>query len=52
MDHMDMISRNSDDETIVIADPRILAAKNAQKVNTHLSKAMETDYREYFMKAM
>ena len=49
MDHMDLISRNSDDGSINLADPRILTAETSQKDNLHLGKAMKSDDREDFM---
>ena len=49
---MDLISRNSDDGSINLADPRIIAAETSQKDNLHLGKAMKADDREDFMKAM
>ena len=49
---MDLISRNSDDGSINLADPRILAAENSQKDNLHLRKAMKADDREDLMKIM
>ena len=52
MDHMDLISRNYDDGSINLADPRILEAKNSQKDNPHFGKAMKADDREDFMKAI
>ena len=52
MDHMDLISRNSDDRSINIAESRILAAETSQKYNPHLGKAMKAADREDFMKAM
>ena len=48
---MDLISHNSDDGSINLADPRILAAETYQKDNFHLGKAMKSDDREDFMKA-
>ena len=52
MDHIDLISRNSDDGSINLGDPRILAAETSQKDNTHFGKAMKADDCEDFMKAM
>ena len=51
MDHMDLITRNSDDGSINLAYPRILAAESSQKDNLHLGKAMKADNREDFMKS-
>ena len=51
MDHMYMISRNSDDGPINLVDPIILAAETSYKDNFHLGKAMKSDDREDFMKA-
>ena len=51
MDHMDLISCNSDDGFIKIAYPKTIAAENSQKGNIHLGKAMKSDDREDFMKA-
>ena len=36
MYHMDLICCNSDDVSINISDPRILAAETSQKDNLHL----------------
>ena len=47
-----MISRNSDDGYITLANPSIFAAENSQKDNLHLGEAMKTYDREDFMKAM
>ena len=52
MDHMDLISRKCDDESINIADPIILIAETSQKDNHNLRKAMKTDQSEDFMKAI
>ena len=52
IDHMDLISRNSDDGYINLAEARILAAETSQKDNLYLGKAMKADDREVFMKAM
>ena len=52
MDHMNLISRNSDEGSINLSDPRILAAVTSQKDHLHLGKAMKADDREYFMKTM
>ena len=52
MDHMGLISRNSDDGYINLAEPIILATETSQKYNTHLGEAMKADECEYFMKAM
>ena len=49
---MDIISRNSDDGSINLAEPRTLSAETPQKDSTHLGKAMKADDRENFMKAM
>ena len=48
---MDLISRNSDDGYINLADPRIIAVENSQKDNLNLGDAMKADDRDYFMKA-
>ena len=50
MDHMDLVSRNSDDGYINLADPRILAAENSQKDNLHLGESMKADDYEDFTK--
>ena len=47
-----MISHNSDDESINLADPIIIAAETSQKDNLNLGKSMKADYREDFMKSM
>ena len=52
IDHMDLISRNSDDGSINLAYLRIIAAETSQKDILHLGKSMKSDDREYFMKAM
>ena len=52
MDHMDLISRNSDEGYINLEDPIILAAETSQKDNLHLVKAIKADDREDFMTVM
>ena len=52
MDHMDLISRNSDKISINLPDPRILAAETSHKHNLHSGKAIKADDCEDFMKAM
>ena len=52
IDHMDPISRNSDDGYINLADPRIIAAENSQKYNLHLGEVMKAYDSEDFMTAM
>ena len=52
MDHMDMISCNSDDGFIKLAYPIILAEVTYQKDIIHLGEAMKPNDREDFMKAM
>ena len=52
MDHMDLVNINSDDRSINLADPRIIAAETFQKDNLHLGEAMKADDCEDFMKAM
>ena len=52
MDHLDMISHNSDYESINLADPRILVAETSHKYNLHLGEAMKSYYQEYFMTVM
>ena len=49
---MDLISHKSDDGSINLAKPRILAVENSQKDNLHLEEGMKADYCEDFMKAM
>ena len=49
---MDLISRNSDDGSINLAEPRILAAETSHKDNIHLGEVMKADDCEDFMKAM
>ena len=51
MDHMDLISRNFDDVSINLADPRIIAAENSHKDNLHLGKSIKSDDCKDFMKA-
>ena len=52
MDHMDLISRNSDDVSTNLVDPIIIAAETSLKDNLHLGEAMKADDRENFMKEM
>ena len=52
LDHMDMISCNSDYGSINLSDPRILAAETSQKDDIHLGEAMKADDREDFMTVM
>ena len=52
MNHMDLISRNIDNNSINLADPRLLAADISEKDNLHLGEAMKADDREDFLKAM
>ena len=52
MDHMDLISRNCDNESINLADQIIITAENSQKDNPHLGKSMKADDSEDFMKYM
>ena len=52
MDHIDLISRNSDYISINIADPMILSVETSQKDNLHLVEAIKADDREDFMKVM
>ena len=52
MDHMDLISCNSDDGSINLAYPIIISAETSQKDNPCLGEATKADYCEYFMKAM
>ena len=49
---MDLISSNSDDGYINLADPKILAAETSQKDNVNLGEAMKADDREDFMTVM
>ena len=49
MDHMDMISCNSDDVSINLADPIILEAETSQKDHLRLGEAMKADDREHFI---
>ena len=49
MDHMDLISCNSDGRYIDLTDPRILAAETSQKDNLYLGKAIKADDCEDFM---
>ena len=49
---MDLIRLKSDDGSISLAEPIILAAEPSRKDNLHLGKALKSDYREDFMKAM
>ena len=44
-----MISCNSDDGSINLADQRILAAENSQEDNLHLGEEMKADDCEDFM---
>ena len=52
MGQMDLISRNSDDGSIDLADPIILASETSQKDNLQLGKTMKADDREDFMTVM
>ena len=52
MNNLDLISRNSDDRSINLADPRIIAAETFQKDNLHLGEAMKADDCEDFKKEM
>ena len=51
MDHMDLISPNSDEVSIHLSNPIILAAETSQKDNLHLGETMKADNCEDFMKA-
>ena len=51
MDHMDLISRSSDDGSISLVDPITIAAENSQKYNLHLGKSLRYDDREDLKKA-
>ena len=51
MDHMYLISRNSDDGSINLVDPRILAEETSQKDNLHLEKSMKADDCEVLLKS-
>ena len=52
MNHMDLISRNSDGGSIKLADPRIITTETSQKDNLCLGKSMKADDHEDFMKEM
>ena len=52
MDHMDLISRNSDDGSINLVDPMILAEETSQKDNLHLGETTKADDGEDFMTVM
>ena len=52
MNNMDMISCNSDDGYIKLADPGIHAEENSQKDNLHLGEAIKADNREDSMRVM
>ena len=52
MDHMDLISRNCDDKSIILSYPIIIAAETSQKDNIYFFKATKADDCEDFMKAM
>ena len=52
MDHIYLISRNSDDGSINLVDPRILAEETSQKDNLHLREAMKATDSEDFMTVM
>ena len=49
---MDLISCNSDDGSINLVEPIIIAVETSQKYNIHLGKVIKADDREDFMKAM
>ena len=50
MDHMDLISCNSDDGFINLEYSRILAVESSEKDNLHLGEAMKSDERKDFIK--
>ena len=52
MDHMDLISHNSDYGSINLSDPKILAAETSWKNNLRLGEAMKADDCEDFMTVM
>ena len=52
MDHMGLISRNLDDVSINLLDPRILAAKTSQKDNLRLGETMKYYDRENLLKEL
>ena len=49
---MDLIRLKSDDGSISLAEPIILAAEPSRKDNLYLGEAMKADDREDFMKEM
>ena len=52
MDHMDLISRYSDDGSINLVDPVIFGVENSQKYILHFGKALKADDREDLIKSM
>ena len=50
MDHMDLISRNSNDESINLAEPIIIAAETSRIDNIYLGESIKADDCEDFMK--
>ena len=49
---MDLISSNSDDVSINLSDPIIIATETSHKGHLHLGKSVKADYRDDLMKAM
>ena len=47
-----MISRNSDNGSINLADPIFLAEETSQKDNPHSGEAVKSDHHEDLIKAM
>ena len=52
MDRMYLISQNSENKSINLPEPIILASETSHKYNIHLGGSMKDDYREDLMKAM
>ena len=52
MDRMYLISQNSENKSINLPEPIILASETSHKDNLHLVEAMKADCCKDFMKAM
>ena len=49
---MDLISRNSNDRSINLKDPKIIALETSHKYHLHLEKAIKNDYLDDLMKSI
>ena len=52
MDHIDLISYNSDYGSINLAQPRIISEESSQKDSLHFGESIKTDDSEDFMTVM